>query len=97
MSTQLTDRRRALVAKAQLQRQVLQEAAADLRHGLAFTDHALALASRLKRKPVLTVLTAAGLAILVLRPRRALKWISFAATVYPLIRRVRALLRPGAT
>jgi len=97
MSGRLTERRRVLVAKAQLQRQVLQEAAADLRHGLAFTDHAFALAARLKRKPVLTALTAVGVAMLVLRPRRALKWISFAATVYPLMRRVRALLRPGAT
>lgn len=97
MSVSLAERRRALVAKAQLQREVLQEAAADLRHGLAFTDHALALVARLKRKPVLTALTAAGVAMLVLRPRRALKWISFAATAYSLIRRVRALLSPGAT
>jgi hypothetical protein len=97
MNARLTERRRALVAKAQLQREVLQEAAADLRRGLAFTDHALALMARLRRKPVLTALTAAAVATLALRPRRALKWISFAATIYPLIRRVRALLRPGAT
>ena len=97
MSVSLAERHRALVAKAQLQRDVLQEAAADVRHALTFTDHALALAGRLKRKPVLTALIGAGVAMLVLRPRRALKWVSFAATAYSLIRRVRVLLNRGAT
>jgi len=90
------ERRRALVAKAQLQRAQFQEAAADLRQSLAFTDRAFALAARLKRKPALTALTAAGVALLVLSPRRALKWISYAATAYSLIRRLRALLGHSA-
>lgn len=97
MSVSLAERRRALVTKARLQRLVLQDAAADVRQGLAFTDRALALAARLKRKPVLTALTAAGVAILVLRPRRALKLVSYAATGVSLIRRVRALLGTRAT
>ena len=84
----LAKRRRALVAKAELQRMVLQQAAADLRQNLTFAENALAVVAKLKSKPVLAALITAGLVVLVASPRRALKWISYAATAYSLIRRV---------
>jgi len=84
----LDERRRALVAKAGLQRMVLQKAAADVRQNLTFAENALAIIARLKSKPALAALITAGVAVLAATPRRALKWISYAATVYSLIRRV---------
>jgi hypothetical protein len=84
----LAERRRAQVAKAQLQRVVLQDAAADLRHNLAFAENAFAIVGKLRSKPVVTASIAAGLVALAVSPRRALKWISYAATAYSVIRRV---------
>ena len=84
----LAERRRAQVAKAQLQRMVLQKAGADLRHNLAFAENALAIVGKLRSKPVVAALIAAGLVALATSPRRALKWISYAATAYSVIRRI---------
>lgn len=88
----LAARRLALVVRAQEQRMVLQQAAADVRTSIAFADRALALLRKVTRKPLLAALTTAAVAMTLFNPRRGIKWLGYAATAYSLSRRVRKLL-----
>jgi hypothetical protein len=88
----LTARREALVARADLQRIELRLAAQQIEQRLAIVDRALAVVQRVKRAPLLAGSIAMIVALLALQPRRALQWISYAATAYSLTQRVRALL-----
>jgi hypothetical protein len=92
----LAARREALVFKAQQQRMALQLAAADVQTHLGFADRALALAQRIRRAPLLSGVLALSSALLALRPNRTLKWISYAATAYSLIRRLRSWVSSNA-
>jgi hypothetical protein len=88
----LAARREALVARAELQRFELQMAAAQIERRLVVVDRALAIIGRVQRAPLLAGSIATITALLALRPRRALQWLSYAATAYSLTQRVRALL-----
>jgi hypothetical protein len=89
----LAARREALVTQAELQRIELQLAAAQMKQRLAVVDRALAVVDRLQRAPLLAGSIALIVSLLALRPRRALQWLSYAATAYSLTQRVRTLLK----
>jgi hypothetical protein len=91
----LAARREALVAQAELQRIELRLAAAQIEQRLVVVDRALAIVERVQRAPLLAGAIATVVALVALRPRRALQWISYAATAYSLAQRVRALLSSG--
>jgi hypothetical protein len=88
----LAERREALVARAQTQRTELEAAVSAVRQRLSLLDGAFAVAAKLRRQPVLTGVVAAGVAALLVSPRRGMKWISYAATAYSLARRLSALV-----
>ena len=88
----LAERREALVARAQAQRTELQAAVNVLRQRLSVADAAFAFAAKLRRQPVVTGVIVAGVVALLVSPRRGIKWLSYASTVYALARRVRSLL-----
>jgi len=87
----LAERREALVAKAQMQRIELAAAVLSVRQRLSLIDGAFAFAAKFRRQPVITGIIAAGVAALLVSPRRGMKWISYAATAYSLVRRLRSL------
>jgi len=91
----LAERREALVARAQTRRTDLAAAVIAVRERLSLIDSAFALAARVKRQPLLTGLIVAGVAALLVSPRRGMKWISYAATVYSLTHRLRSLVGGG--
>jgi len=91
----LAERSEALVARAQTQRVELEAAVGAVRQRLSLVDGAFAFAAKLRRQPVITGVIAAGVAALLVSPRRGMKWISYAATVYSLARRLRSLMGGG--
>lgn len=88
----LAQRRETLVLRAQAQRTELQEAVSAVRQRLSFADRTFAFAAKLKRQPVVSGVIVAALFALLVGPRRGIQWISYAATVYSLVRRVRWLI-----
>jgi len=86
----LAQRREALVAQAHLQRTQLEAAAGEIERRLLIVDRGFRWAAGVQRTPALTVGIALAAATLVIRPRAAIKWIGYAATVYSLARRLRA-------
>ena len=94
---ELAERRQALLGEARRQRALVAEAAAGIRRGLAFTDRGMALLHTLKHKPAVVGVAATAIALLIARPRKAIKWLGLGLTVYSLIQRVRRLLSTSAT
>lgn len=90
---ELAQRRHALVATADQQRELAAQAAADIRAGLGVADRALAVVQHLKHKPIALGLVAAALTLLVVKPRQAVKWLGYGLTGYTMFQRVRRLLR----
>jgi len=88
----LAERREALVARVQMQRTELAAAVGAVRQRLSLIDGAFAFAAKLRRQPLVTGVIAAGVAALLVSPRRGMKWISYAATAYSLARRLRLLV-----
>jgi len=91
-SKTLAERRRALVTRAQTQRTELAAAVGAVRQRLSLIDGAFAFATKLRRQPVITGVIAASVAALLVSPRRAMQWISYAATAYSLTGRLRSLM-----
>lgn len=97
MSTELrmlAAKRQLLVARAALHRVELEDELASIEQRIRIADTAFALVTRIKRAPLLTAAVAATMVAVIVSPRRALKWISYAATGYSLARRLQGLRRP---
>lgn len=84
--TSLQQRRELLLERSRLLRAELAGQSTALRERLAGTEHALGLARAATRKPVL--LAAAAAALLVLKPARALRYLTRGAMAVSLLRRV---------
>jgi len=56
-------------------------------------DAAVRLLASVQRKPMLAAAVAAGIAAVIVRPRMAIRWIGYTATVLSLFGRVRTLFR----
>jgi YqjK-like protein len=82
----LQDRRERLVARSRLLRADVVEQTRVLQGRFAGVEHAVGLARAATRKPVL--LAAAAAALLVLKPARALRYITRGAMAVSLLRRV---------
>ena len=91
----LAQRRAALVARGEARRTEVAAAVMAMRERLSFIEGAVALATKVKRQPVMTGAVFAGLAALLISPRRSMQWISYAATAYSLARRLRSLTSPN--
>ena len=84
--TSLQQRRELLLERSRLLRAELAGQSSALRERFAGAEQALGLARAATRKPVL--LAAAAAALLVLKPARALRYITRGAMVVSLLRRV---------
>jgi hypothetical protein len=84
--TSLQQRRELLLERSRLLRAELAGQSSALRERFAGAEHALGLARAATRKPVL--LAAAAAALLVLKPARALRYITRGAMAVSLLRRV---------
>ncbi len=82
----LQQRRELLLERSRLLRAELAGQSTALRERFAGTEHALGLARAATRKPVL--LAAAAAALLVLKPARALRYITRGAMAVSLLRRL---------
>jgi hypothetical protein len=90
----LAAKRQLLIARAALHRAELEVELAAIEQRISIADTAFTLARRIKHAPLLTASVAATVVAVIVSPRRALKWISYAATGYSLARRLQGLLRP---
>jgi hypothetical protein len=88
---ELAERRHALIAKADRQRDLASQAGAGIRAGLGIADRGLAVLQRLKRKPIAVGLVAAALTLLMVKPRQAVRWLGYGLTAYTMLQRVRRL------
>ncbi len=86
MSQALQQRRELLLARSRLLRADLVEQSRALQGRFAGVEHAVGLARAATRKPVL--LAAAAAALLVLKPARALRYLTRGAMAVSLLRRV---------
>ena len=86
--TQLAERRRQLVAQAAAQRTALADNMAPWRSRLALVDRGLAVFRTIGRHPGWIV--GAALLLVVLRPRRAGKWLQRGLLVWQVGRRLRS-------
>lgn len=94
---ELAARREALVARGARERETMREAMRGIRRGLAVADSTLAVIDRIKRKPLIAAIVAAATALLLARPRRAFKWLSYGLSAYSLIRQLRRIFaKPAA-
>ena len=85
----LAARREALVADAELHRIVAGEAYARLKKALHLADRGFSLLRSLKRKPLVVALAVA--ALLIARPRQAVKWFGYCLTAYSMFKRTSRL------
>ncbi len=85
-SQALRERRELLLARSRLLRADLVEQSRALQGRFAGVEHAVGLARAATRKPVL--LAAAAAALLVLKPARALRYLTRGAMAVSLLRRV---------
>ena len=85
----LAKRRRALVAQAERQRASAAEAVAGIRMGLRVVDRGLAFFHAVERKPLVLGLTLAAVALVVSKPRQAVRWFGLGLTGYRMLQRVR--------
>jgi hypothetical protein len=90
----LAARRQLLIARAALHRAELEAELAAIGQRIGVAETAFALVARIKRAPLLTTAVAATVIAVIVSPRRALKWISYAATGYSLARRLQGLRHP---
>ena len=88
----LAARRGALVAKAAAQRTAAAEATAGIRRALTSVERAVGILRYVGRKPLLTGIALAAVAVLVARPRQALTWLGYGFTAYAMFQRIRRLL-----
>jgi hypothetical protein len=89
---ELTARRQELVAQAAAQRKLASELAHGLRAKLAFVDRVTRFVHGLKRKPLAIGIVAALIGLLAVKPRKAIKWLTYGMTAYSIMRRARRLL-----
>jgi len=86
---ELAERRQALIAEADRQRDLASQAGAGIRAGLGIADRGLALLHHLKRKPLAVGLVAAALTLLIVKPRRTVRWLDYGLSGYTMLQRVR--------
>jgi hypothetical protein len=89
---ELAARRDSLIVEAQMQRDVLAQAAQAIHRRLAAGDRIVHWLRSLQRKPLVFVLGTATAAILLARPARAVKWIGYLYSGYSLVRTLTRLL-----
>jgi YqjK-like protein len=89
----LAERRAILVAKADSQRDLLEQTAASWRKPLALADQGLSAIHYLRQNPLLLAGTAVVVAVL--RPRRILKWTQRGWIAWRLTRSLRRKLYGG--
>jgi len=90
-STELAQRRARLVAQAEAQRTTLAQSIAPWRGPLALADRGLAALRYLRSHPVLPIGAAAM--VVVLRPRRAVKWLRRGWVFWGVLRKLRGAMR----
>jgi len=88
---ELAERRHALIAEADRQRDLASQAGAGIRAGLGIADRGLAILHHLKRKPIAVALVAVALTLFMVQPRRAVRWLGYGLTGYTMLQRVRRL------
>ena len=88
---ELAERRHALIAEADRQRDRASQAGAGIRAGLAITDRGLAILRHLRRRPIAVGLVAVALTLLIAKPRQAIAWLSYGLSAYAMFERMRRL------
>jgi hypothetical protein len=83
--TQLANRRAKLIARSSAQRAQLAGQAADLGRSLGGVERGISVARHLTARPLL--LGAAAAALLVVRPGKAIKWITRGALITSMVRK----------
>jgi YqjK-like protein len=89
---ELAARREGLVVEAQLQRAQAAHVSAEIRAGLGIVDRGVVFVRDLIRKPLVVCVAAAALALLVAKPRQAVRLLGYCLTAYSVFQRVRRLL-----
>jgi YqjK-like protein len=89
---ELAERRHALIAEADRQRDLASQAGAGIRAGLGIADRGLVLVYHLKRRPIAVGLVAAALTLLMVKPRQAVRWLGYGMTGYTMLQRARRLV-----
>jgi hypothetical protein len=86
---ELAERRHALIAEADRQRDLASQAGAGIRAGLGIADRGLAVVHHLKRRPIAVGIVAAAVTLLMVKPRQAVRWLGYGLTGYTMLQRVR--------
>lgn len=89
---ELAARREGLVVEAQLQRAQAAHVSAEIRAGFGMVDRAVTFVQDLARKPLVVGVALAALALLVAKPRQAIRLLGYGLTAYSVFQRVRRLL-----
>ena len=89
---ELAARREGLVVEAQLQRAQAAHVSAEIRAGFGIVDRGVAFVLNLMRKPLVVGVAVAALALLVAKPRQAVRLLGYGLTAYSVFKRVRRLL-----
>ena len=86
---ELAERRHALIAEAEQQRDLASQAGAGIRAGLGIADRGFSILQHLRRRPIALGLMAVAVTLLMVKPRQAVKWLGYGLTGYTMFQRVR--------